>query len=260
MGSGLVLGLLDSGGLMPSQFTATDVRQGALEALSSRGVDTSLNMGDVVKGHDVVILGIKPQTAPEVLPQLGAQLDATQVLVSIVAGVNTARIEAALDRPIPVIRTMPQIVARLGVAATALCRGAHADDDHAALVQRLFELVGCCVAVDESQMDAVTGLSGSGPAYVYTIIEALADGGVRAGLPREVASQLAAQTVMGAARMVIESEEHPAELRDRVTSPGGTTLAGLRALEEGGLREALISAVQAAARRSSELGKLGDES
>jgi pyrroline-5-carboxylate reductase len=150
---------------------------------------------------------------------------------------------------------MPQILVLLRVAASALAAGRHATDDQVQLVEELFNEVGTTVVVDEHQMDAVTGLSGSGPAYVYTIIEALADGGVRMGLPREAALKLAAQTVSGAARMVLQSGEHPAQLKDRVTSPGGTTIAGLHALEKGGLRETLMNAVQAATNRSIELGK-----
>ena len=224
MGGGLVEGILDRGLAKPSQFTAVDVREAALKPLAQLGVHTSRETRDAVVDQDVVIIGVKPQTAPEVLDLVGRLLQPSQVLVSIMAGVNTARIEA-------VVRVMPQILARLGAAASAVCRGRHADAEQARMVCELFDQVGTTVLVEETQMDAVTGLSGSGPAYVYTIIEALSDGGVRGGLPRDVALKLAAQTVMGAARMVLESGQHPAVLRDQVTSPGGTTIAGLHALE-----------------------------
>jgi pyrroline-5-carboxylate reductase len=201
------------------------------------------------------VLGIKPQSAEQVLHSIAPELQSDQVVVSIMAGVSTDVIVGALAKPQPVVRVMPQILVLLRVAASALAAGRHATDDQVQLVEELFNEVGTTVVVDEHQMDAVTGLSGSGPAYVYTIIEALADGGVRMGLPREAALKLAAQTVSGAARMVLQSGEHPAQLKDRVTSPGGTTIAGLHALEKGGLRETLMNAVQAATNRSIELGK-----
>jgi pyrroline-5-carboxylate reductase len=171
------------------------------------------------------------------------------------AGVNTAAIESQLEAPVPVVRVMPQTLAQLGAAASGVCGGRHATPAQVDLVRAIFDQVGSTVLVGEYQMDAVTGLSGSGPAYIYTVIEALADGGVRMGLSREVALKLAAQTALGAARMVLESGQHPAILRDQVTSPGGTTIAGLHKLEEKGLRDALISAVQAATERSIQLGK-----
>lgn len=149
---------------------------------------------------------------------------------------------------------MPQTLVRLGAGATALCAGEHATDAHLAAARALFDIVGTTVLVTEAQMDAVTGLSGSGPAYAYLVIEALADGGVRAGLPRDVALRLAAQTVAGAGRMVLDTDTHPAALKDQVTSPGGTTIAGLTQLEEAGVRHAFIAAVDAATRRSRELG------
>ena len=155
----------------------------------------------------------------------------------------------------PVVRVMPQMLVRVGAAASGVCAGQHVTEAQIELVRALFDEVGSTVVVSETQMDAVTGLSGSGPAYVYTVIEALAAGGVLMGLSREDALQLAAQTVLGAARMVIESGQHPAILKDQITSPGGTTIAGLHKLEEKGLRDALISAVQAATQRSVELGK-----
>ncbi|MBQ43823.1 MAG: pyrroline-5-carboxylate reductase [Gemmatimonadetes bacterium] len=254
MGGALVAGILDRGNARPSQFTVVDVREAALDPLARLGVRTSQETRDAVADQDIVILGVKPQSAPEVLALVGRLLQPSQVLVSIMAGVSTARIEKEMGSPVPVVRVMPQILARLGAAASAVCLGRHADADQARMVCDLFDQVGTTVLVEEAQMDAVTGLSGSGPAYVYTIIEALSDGGVRVGLPRDVALKLAAQTVMGAARMVLESDQHPVVLRDQVTSPGGTTIAGLHALEAKGLRDALISAVQAATERSVELG------
>ncbi len=255
MGSSLAIGLARHGRIPPSQLTVVDIRADALEPLARLGMRTSVEVEDAARDQDVVILAIKPQIAAEVLETLAPHLRGDQLLVSIMAGVSTSSIEEWLGGDAPLVRTMPQITARLGVAATAVCTGRHASKRHAELARELFDAVGTAVMVEESQMDGVTGLSGSGPAYVYSIIEALSEGGVRVGLSREVATKLAIQTVLGAASMALESGEQPGTLRDQVTSPGGTTFAGLQALERGGLSEALIGAVEAAAERSVELGR-----
>ena len=255
MGGALIAGLLEAGRIPATHITAVDPRPEVLRPLSEIGVRTSSETLDAVCDQDVVVLGIKPQIAPKVLPLIGPHLGESQVLLSIMAGVSTVSIESQFAAAVPVVRVMPQTLARLGAAASGMCGGRHATREHLALVRTLLDEVGSSVEVSESQMDAVTGLSGSGPAYVYTIVEALVDGGVRVGLPREVALKLAAQTLLGAARMVLESGVHPAVLKDQVTSPGGTTIAALHKLEEKGLRDALISAVQAATERSIELGK-----
>ncbi|HNZ39554.1 MAG TPA: pyrroline-5-carboxylate reductase, partial [Candidatus Latescibacteria bacterium] len=185
----------------------------------------------------------------------------TQTVLSIMAGVPTGKLERWLSgddeaaQPVHVVRAMPNTPALIGEGMAAISRGAHAKDADMNRAERILAAVGRVVRVDEKQLDAVTGLSGSGPGYVYTVIEALADGGVKVGLPKPLALELAAQTVLGAARMVLETEEHPAVLRDRVTSPGGTTIAGLHAMEAAGIRNALMQAVEAAARRSRELGE-----
>ena len=255
MGSSLVRGWLDGGRVKPGLVTAVDPREEVLAPLGSVGVTVGVEPSMAVSGKDLVVLGIKPQSAEAVMRDIAPALQPGQVLVSIMAGVSTQAIEHAATEPQSVVRVMPQILVSLRAAASALAAGQYASDDDVRLVQELFEEVGTTVIVEEKQMDAVTGLSGSGPAYVYAIIEALAEGGVRMGLPREAALKLAAQTVCGAGRMVLESGEHPAELKDRVTSPGGTTIAGLHELEKGGLRKALIDAVQAATNRSIELGR-----
>jgi pyrroline-5-carboxylate reductase len=255
MGCGIATGLISNGSLEPTDLTVVDVREEALLPLRAIGVRTSTVLTDAVQGRDTVILGIKPQVAGQVLDTLGPVLQSDQVLVSIMAGVSTTSIEAQLPIPVPVIRAMPQSLVRLAAAATGLCAGRHAATEHLDRARLLFDALGSTVVVEEKQMDAVTGLSGSGPAYVYTFIEALSDGGVRAGLSREVALTLAVQTVLGAARMMQEEGAHPAVLRDQVTSPGGTTIAGLHMLEEKGLRDAVMSAVVAATQRSAELGQ-----
>ena len=253
MGKALIEGLM--GQIAPGQITATDLLPEALEPLAALEVNTSTQAVEAVRGQDLVILGLKPQVATPILVELAPLLGAGQIVVSMMAGVSTVRIEELLLEGTPVVRVMPQTLVRLRAAACALSPGRAVSSEQLALVRSLFDLVGTTVEVAETQMDAVTGLSGSGPAWAYAVIEALIDGGVRSGLPREVATRLAAQTLSGAARLVLESGEHPAVLRDQVTSPGGTTIAGLHVLEEKGLRDALISAVYTAARRSAELGQ-----
>lgn len=253
MGGSLVLGLLDAG-FAASRLTVIDLRDEVLEPLAQRGVATTADLS-AVAAKDLVVVAVKPQVAAAVLDALAPLLTGEQTVISLMAGVATTAIEARLTSWPPVVRAMPQTLVRLRAGATALCAGRSAGAQAMAAARAFFDLVGTTVEVTESQMDAVTGLSGSGPAYVYTAIEALAAGGVQAGLSQEVALKLAAQTVAGAARMVLETGEHPAALRDRVTSPGGTTIAGLAALEAGGLRHALMAAVVAAARRARELGQ-----
>jgi pyrroline-5-carboxylate reductase len=177
-------------------------------------------------------------------------------MVSVAAGVSTAAIESKLPAGARVIRTMPNTAATVLAGATAICRGTHATDEDVALAERLFGAIGRSVVLDETLIDAVTGLSGSGPAYVMLIIEALADGGVKVGLHRDTALMLAAQTVFGSAKLLLETGEHPGRLKDMVTSPGGTAIAGLHTLEAGGLRTTLINAVEAATNRAAELGAI----
>ncbi|WP_305046900.1 pyrroline-5-carboxylate reductase [Geoalkalibacter sp.] len=218
------------------------------------GVRVSEDNAEVVRRCELLVLAVKPQLVNEVVAPLATEFEAGKVLISILAGVTTSALEAALGGTPRVVRAMPNTPALVGAAATALCAGRHATSEDLRLSARLFESLGIVRTVAEKDMDAVTGLSGSGPAYVYTFIEALADGGVQQGLTREVALALAAQTVLGAARLVLDTGEHPALLRDRVCSPGGTTIAGVAALEEGRLRATLMEAVAKATRRSKELG------
>lgn len=202
---------------------------------------------------DVVVLAVKPQHAAGVLDLLEQAITPKKLVISIMAGITTAKIEESLQPGCRVIRSMPNTPGLIGAGATAVCGGRKSSDSDLELASQLFSLIGSSVCVDEKQMDAVTGLSGSGPAYVFTFIEALADAGVKNGLTREVAARLAAQTVLGAARMVVETGEHPTLLKEKVTSPGGTTIAGLHALENGGFRGTVMNAVEAACCRSREL-------
>lgn len=202
---------------------------------------------------EVVVLAVKPQHSGAVLDHLERTITPQKLVISIMAGITTAKIEENLVSGCRVVRTMPNTPALIGAGATAVCGGRKASDSDLDLARQIFSLAGSAVCVEEKQMDAVTGLSGSGPAYVFTFIEALADAGVKNGLARDVAARLAAQTVLGAARMVVETGEHPTILKERVTSPGGTTIAGLHALEQGSFRGVVMNAVDAATFRSREL-------
>jgi pyrroline-5-carboxylate reductase len=198
---------------------------------------------------------VKPQVIDTVLAEIAAAVDAKKLVISIAAGVTLARIEKALTPGSRAVRVMPNTPALVLAGAAAIAGGTGATSDDLGLAQSIFDSVGRSVIVEEKLMDAVTGLSGSGPAYVFLIIDALSDAGVKAGLPRQLALELAAQTVYGSAKMVLETKEHPGKLRDMVTSPGGTTIEGLHALEKGKLRATLMNAVEAATARSKELGK-----
>lgn len=202
----------------------------------------------------IIILSVKPQVIEKVLAEIAPVVDDKKLIISIAAGVSLAKIENALKKGSRVVRVMPNTPALVLAGVAALTRGNSATNEDVSFAKVIFDSVGRSVVVDEKLMDAVTGLSGSGPAYVFMIIDALSDAGVKVGLPRQLALELAAQTVYGSAKMVLETKEHPAKLRDMVTSPGGTTIEGLHALEKGKLRATLMNAVEAATARSKELG------
>ena len=255
MGEALSRGLIAAEIYAPADITFFDIDEARVRALADNlGARAATSTLEAAHNADAILIAVKPQHIESALEPLRAQLRADQLVMSIAAGVSTSRLEACFDGEIPVVRVMPNTPALVGAAATAICRGRYATSDNLAVAKGIFEAVGLCVEADEKLLDAVTGLSGSGPAYVFNFIEALADGGVRAGLGREVALKLAAQTVMGAAKMVLETGEHPGVLKDRVASPGGTTIAGLHELERGGLRGIVMDAVVAASERSRELG------
>ena len=255
MGGALLRGIVAHGRIPAGNITACDIDRSALAPLAELGMATTTDPLAAISGKQIVLLAVKPQNSSSLMDRLSSSITPDQLLVSIIAGITTKAIEGRLQSNVPVIRSMPQLLAFAGVAATAICPGAHAGPAQLQLARELFDQVGSSVVVEEHQMDAVTGLSGSGPAYVYSIIEALVEGGVSVGLPGDVATTLAAQTVLGAAHTVLLTGEKPADLRARVTSPNGTTVAGLQALRDNGMAGALISAVQAAAARSRELGR-----
>jgi pyrroline-5-carboxylate reductase len=223
-------------------------------ALSTQwGVDVSTNNLEAARQSDLILVGVKPFQVPDLIAEIKPALTPDKLLVSFAASVKTRSIEEAAGIDVAVVRAMPNTPSALAAGAAALCRGRFVSDKQMALAQRLFETVGRTVLVDEKHMDAVTGLSGSGPAYIYIIIEALAEAGVKVGLPRDVATQLAAQTAYGAAKMVLETGYHPALLKDAVTTPAGCTIDGILELEEGGLRVTLIKAVMRATERARQL-------
>jgi len=255
MGSALLRGLLESGAATGERLFAGDPDPGRREALSELiGANAGSDNAALAETVQVVVLSVKPNLVPVVAEDVRDAITPEHLVVSIAAGVTISRLAELLGTQ-RVIRCMPNTPALVGEGASAYCMGPGATEDDAALVEEMLGAVGRCVRVEEKHMDAVTGLSGSGPAYVYLAIEALSDGGVKMGLPRDVAMTLAAQTVLGAARMVLETGEHPGRLKDQVTTPGGTTIEGIHALEEAGLRRAFINAVVAATRRSEALGK-----
>lgn len=255
MTAALLRGLLRAGVVTPAQVQVTDLDAAKAQSLASEhGVAISADARELARWASTLILAVKPQSMSAALGQCGATISIDTLVISVAAGVRCSTIAAALPNGTRVIRAMPNTPALVGAGATALCAGPTATAADRELARGLFDAVGRTVVVDESHMDAVTGLSGSGPAYVMVVIEALADGGVRAGLSRETALLLATQTVLGSAQLLLASGDHPAEWKDRVMSPGGTTSAGLEAIEAGRLRHTLGRAVQAATLRSRELG------
>lgn len=258
MGEVIASGILASELVPPESLVVTDASGPRLEYL--KGKYPFRSGGDnheAVSFADVVIVAVKPQNVKELLEDIRSFLNPGKLLVSIAAGIPIRFIEANLpEGKFPVVRVMPNTPALVGEGAAALAGGPYATEKHVQTARLIFDGLGTTVIVREDLMDAVTGLSGSGPAYACIMIEALSDGGVKMGLPRDVAIRLAAQTLLGAAKLVLDGGKHPAQLKDMVTSPGGTTIAGIHALETGRIRATLISAVEAATLRSKELGKL----
>ena len=256
MGGALVRGWVAAGVLAGPNIRLFDTHRAAAEVVAAEtGAMVAETDAEASEDADLLLVSVKPHIVLKSLNALKTVLPPHCLVLSVSPGILLTHLEEAVASGTPVIRTMPNTPALVGVGATAFCRGTHATDTHAATARTLFEAVGRVVEVEERLMDAATGLSGSGPAYIYLIIEALADGGVRAGLPRDVAQTLAAQTALGAAKMVLETGEHTAVLKDAVTTPGGTTITGLAVLEEAGLRGTLMKAVHAAAERAREMGK-----
>ena len=257
MATALIKGMIRAGLAPAGSISASDPLVEAWSTLQSEtGVKILESNLEVAQESDVLVLAVKPQSMREVLDELHQAVTAKHLVISVAAGVTIDSIDGGLRERGRIVRVMPNTPALVGEGASAYAMGPRTTNDDEDLVKGCLESVGCAVRVPESLLDAVTGLSGSGPAFVYVMIEALSDGGVRVGLPRDVATLLAAQTVLGAARMVRETGLHPGVLKDQVASPGGTTIAGLHELERGRIRGTLIDAVESAARRSAELASL----
>lgn len=255
MAGALVEGVLKAGAFEKEAITVSDKYPAAVKTLAEKhGVQTAADNASVAANSDVILLCVKPGDALDALQATREQL-AGKLIISILAGVTLATLEKAAGGKARIVRVMPNTPALIHKGAAAYAPGHSATDSDSAVTEKIFSSVGTVFRVKEDLLDVVTGLSGSGPAYIYVVIEALADAGVLMGLPRDLALQLAAQTVSGAADMVLRTGLHPAQLKDQVTSPGGTTIAGLEALEGAGIRAAFLGAVRAATGRSRELGK-----
>lgn len=257
MAEALVKGLLHAQVMPPANIIVSDVKTDRLAHFSEEhGVRSTQDNHGLVRECDVIVLAVKPQVIDKVLGLIGADVTSGKLVISVAAGVPVSAIEARLPDGAHVVRTMPNTPATVQAGATAIAPGTHATEADLEVARALFSAVGRVVTLDESLLDAVTGLSGSGPAYVMLMIEALADGGVKVGLHRDTALLLAAQTVYGSAKLLLDTGEHPGRLKDMVTSPGGTAIAGLHTLESGGLRRTLIDAVEVATNRAIALGEI----
>ncbi len=258
MAETLLSGLISANQSKPGQIICSDVRSKRLDQLKERyGISTTVDNKTVIHDSEIIIYAVKPQIMAEVIKETADALDISKLVISIAAGVPLDAIESLIKKDLRLIRAMPNLCVAVKEGATAIAAGKHAGQEDIDQAMAIFNLVGRCVFLKENYLlDAVTGLSGSGPAYIFMIVDAMADAGVKMGLSRAEAQELSSQTVLGAAKMLLETNLHPAELKDMVTSPGGTAIAGLHTLEKGGLRTTLINAVEAATLRSKELGEM----
>lgn len=258
IGRALIGGLLKGKDVDASQIRASRRNERALEKLEQQfpGIRITTSNKEAVRDASTVVLAVKPQMALKVIDEIKDEVTARTLVISVLAGITTTTLQEKFERDLPVVRTMPNTPALVDEGATAICGGDFANEDALTVAAAVFEAVGSVEVVPEYLMDAITGLSGSGPAYIYMVIEALTDAGVKQGIPRPIAARLSAQTVFGAAKLVIETEKHPAILRDEVTTPGGTTISAIAELESHGLRTMLINAVATATARSKELSQV----
>ena len=261
MAEAIFRGLLKAEALPAAQIIASDRHLDRLESLaSSYSIQTTTTNLDAVKDSEVVVLAVKPQILSSVMQEIGPHIRPDALVISVAAGYTMAQLNTHVPKGVALCRSMPNMPALVGAGATAYVLAGSVSDVHRAQAAEIFSAVGLGIEVmEESLLDAVTGLSGSGPAYVFMIIEALSDAGVKVGLSRRQAQQLSAQTVLGSAHLLLESGEHPGVLKDKVTSPGGTAIAGLHTLEDGGLRTTLINAVSSATARCKELAAIADK-
>ena len=258
MGEALISGLVLSESTSPENIICSDIREEPLQNMQEKyGIATTTSNVEVVKNSEIIIYATKPQILAAVLKETAEVLDKSKLVISIAAGVPLAAIASGLKKELRLIRVMPNICAFVKESATAIAAGEYVNNGDIEIAKAIFDSVGVTVFIEENiLMDAFTGLSGSGPAYVFLIIDAMADAGVKMGLSRRDSLLLSAQTVMGSAKLLLETNEHPGQLKDRVTSPGGTSIAGIHTLEQGGLRTTIMDAVEAATNRSCELGDI----
>ena len=255
IGRALIGGLLKGHDIEPGNIRASRRNEAALTALEVQfpGIKTTTDNQEAVRGATIVILAVKPQVVLSIISEIKRVVTEDTLIISVLAGITTDTLHDKFELNLPVVRTMPNTPALVDEGATAMCKGTHANDANLEIARAVFEAVGSVEVVPEYLMDAITGLSGSGPAYIFMIIEAMTDAGVKQGIPRPTAARLSAQTVFGAAKLVIDTQKHPAILRDEVTTPGGTTISAIAELESHGLRTMLINAVATATARSKEL-------
>ena len=258
MGGALIDGLVVSGSSKPENIICTDIRENKLKDINDKyGIITTSDNPKACEMADIIVLATKPQILASVLKEIAPFLNMEKVIISIAAGVPMVAIESCLNKKLRLVRAMPNIAVAVKQGATAIAAGPNAYPDDIQLAKAIFDSVGDSIFIEENiLMDAITGLSGSGPAYIFLIVDALADAGVKMGLSRNDAQVLAIQTVLGAAEMLKQTKEHPGQLKDKVTSPGGTAITGIHTLEKGGLRTTLINAVEVATNRSKELGEM----
>ncbi|MDH4123137.1 MAG: pyrroline-5-carboxylate reductase [Thermoplasmata archaeon] len=256
MGGAMLRGMLMKSWAKPEKFTAADADRSKLETLERElKVRVTNDNRNAAKGADLIILAVKPQIIDQVIDEIKDDLTPRQILISVAAGVKAEHILSRIGKSVPIVRAMPNISALVGESATAMSPGKHATKEHLDAAREVLESIGMVVEVHESLMDAVTGLSGTGPMYVFLIVEGMSDAGVKVGLSRDVANALSVQTLLGAAKMMKDTGKHPASLKDLVTSPGGTAISALHSLEKSGLKAMLIDAVETATRRSRVLGR-----
>lgn len=256
MGVALAKGVIQTKWAEPQRIIIAEPLKEKYDQLKEivKGINVTHSNLEAAKFADVIVLSIKPQIMLRVIDEIKPALKDSKLLISVAAGITTTEMEKRAGVKMPIVRAMPNIAAVVREAATAICPGKYATEDHMAVAKHIFESVGIVVNVEEYLMDAVTGLSGTGPMYVFQILEGLSDGGVKAGLSRDTANILAVQTLIGSSKLIQETKEHPAKLKDLVTSPGGTAISALHSLERNGLKALLIDAVEVAAKRSGELG------
>jgi pyrroline-5-carboxylate reductase len=258
MGEALISGLVLSKAAKPENIICSDIAEDLLKEIQNKyKISITTDNIEVAKKSEIVVYATKPQILGSVLKETASALDQSKLIISIAAGVPLAAIAAGLHKDLRLIRVMPNICAFVKESATAIAAGEFASDDDVAVAKAIFDSVGKTVFIQENiLMDAFTGLSGSGPAYIFIIVEAMADAGVKMGLSRKDSLFLSTQTVLGAAKLLLDSKEHPGQLKDRVASPGGTAIAGIHTLEQGGLRTTMINAIESATKRSKELGDM----